>query len=138
LKGLIAQYQGHDAQAENFYKKVPTSAPAHYNLGVLYDREGKPDKAIVEFKAAISLDPVPQAHIHLGNIYYEQHHPELAIDEYREALLLYKKVASTSRWHFFTLIKPTGMRGQSRSKERVKSLWRKVREPPIIPSPLPA
>jgi hypothetical protein len=100
LKGLIAQYRGDDAQAEKFYKKLPQFAPARYNLGELYDRQGKPDMAIVEFQAAISVDPVPQAHIHLGNIYYEQHHPEMAIDEYRKALLLYKKVASAPQWHF--------------------------------------
>jgi tetratricopeptide (TPR) repeat protein len=78
LKGLIAQYRRDDAQAEIFYTKLPQFAPARYNLGEIYDRQHKPDMAILEFQAAISLDPAlgPQGHIHLGNIYYEQHHLE--------------------------------------------------------------
>jgi len=35
----------------------PKYAPAHNNLGVVYERQGKKEAAIAEYRAALAADP---------------------------------------------------------------------------------
>jgi Tfp pilus assembly protein PilF len=35
----------------------PRYAPAHNNLGVVYERQGKRNEAIAEYRAALAADP---------------------------------------------------------------------------------
>ncbi len=65
--------------------KDPLTAEEHNNLGVIYEREGKLDLAIREYKSAIRVDsrlitPV----VNLGNVYLKQ-------GEYTEAEKYYKQ-----------------------------------------------
>jgi tetratricopeptide (TPR) repeat protein len=55
----------------NNLKKNPDNAIFHNNLGFLYWTDGKTDKAINEFKAAISLDPYQADY--LSNLAYCYH-----------------------------------------------------------------
>ncbi|MGB3364728.1 MAG: tetratricopeptide repeat protein [Thermodesulfobacteriota bacterium] len=65
--------------------KDPLTAEEHNNLGVIYEREGKNDLAIREYKSAISNDntlitPI----VNLGNVYFKE-------GEYTKAEKYYKK-----------------------------------------------
>ena len=48
----------------------PDYAEAHYNLGVVYTRQGRIDEAIRELQAALRINPdFADAHYNLGVIY---------------------------------------------------------------------
>ncbi|MCB9557163.1 MAG: tetratricopeptide repeat protein [Deltaproteobacteria bacterium] len=65
----------------------PGLAAAHTNLGNLYYRQMKRDRAIGCYETACALDPdQAEARYNLGNIYEEEGDLELAIAEYRHAL----------------------------------------------------
>jgi tetratricopeptide (TPR) repeat protein len=70
-------------------KKSPDGFIPHYNLGHAYGKEGLTDKAIEEYKLAISLKPgFADAHNNLGVAYYNKGMIDGAIVEYKEALRL--------------------------------------------------
>jgi tetratricopeptide (TPR) repeat protein len=51
----------------------PKFAEAHYELGLLYQDEGKPAQAIAEYEAAVRVQPnLKQAHYRLGRLYASQ------------------------------------------------------------------
>jgi tetratricopeptide (TPR) repeat protein len=66
-----------------------TQAEKHYNLGTVLQDKGDSDGAIVEYRAAISLDPnYVSAHNNLGALLQNNGDLEGAIVEYRTALSL--------------------------------------------------
>ena len=69
-------------------------ATKHNNRGINYTEHDKLTKAIVEFKAAIRIDPnFVDAYNNLGLIYIEQGKPAEAITAYKTALLINPKDA---------------------------------------------
>ncbi len=57
----------------NAVKIDPEFAEAHYQLGLLYQDEGKPAQAIAEYEAAVRIQPnLKQAHYRLGRLYRSQ------------------------------------------------------------------
>lgn len=70
-------------------KKMPNSNRAHFNLGLLYVKAEKLDKAIDEFKTVIKINPYyADAHNSLGNIYNQIGKIDDAISEYLITLKL--------------------------------------------------
>ena len=62
-------------------------AKTHYNLGLLYGRQGKLEDAIAELQQVIQIDPKHlQAHFNLGVIYQNQGKLEDAIAELQQAI----------------------------------------------------
>ena len=73
----------------SLFMKDPLTAEEHNNLGVIYEREGKLDLAIREYKSAIRSDSsLVTPMVNLGNVYYKQ-------GEYTEAEKYYKKALKT-------------------------------------------
>jgi tetratricopeptide (TPR) repeat protein len=60
----------------------PKLAEAHYNLAMLYARQGNLVSAKVESLKAIEISPTPKYRDNLGTIYFKQQHYEEAIKEY--------------------------------------------------------
>lgn len=58
---VMLHLNGRTAEAQRFWQEViaswPKYSPAHSNLGYAYQVEGKLDKAILEYKLAIELEP---------------------------------------------------------------------------------
>lgn len=62
---------------------------AAYNLGLLWETEGKPMKAISAYRKSISRKPgFPQSHFRLGRLYEKRGWERLAIREYAKAMRL--------------------------------------------------
>lgn len=60
---------------------------AAYNLGILWETEGKPWKAIGAYRKSISRKPgFPQSHFRLGRLYEQRGWEKLAVREYAKAL----------------------------------------------------
>jgi len=69
----------------SIFMKDPLSAEEHNNLGVIYEREGKLELAIREYKRAINSDnTLITPLINLGNVYYKE-------GEYTQAEKYYKR-----------------------------------------------
>lgn len=69
----------------SLFMKDPLTAQEHNNLGVIYEREGKLDLAIREYKSAIRGDgSLVTPFVNLGNVYFKQ-------GEYTKAEKYYKK-----------------------------------------------
>jgi Tfp pilus assembly protein PilF len=53
--------KGLHAEAERSFRTAmrtsPEYAKAHYNLGVLFERQGRVEEAAAEFRTALRLDP---------------------------------------------------------------------------------
>ena len=65
----------------------PRSAHAHYNLGTVLWRQGRPDEAVVSFQLALREKPdYVDAHLDLGNVYKDQGRLDEAIAAYRSGL----------------------------------------------------
>lgn len=68
-------------------KKMPNSGRSHHNLGNAYLHQGKPDKAIEEYKIALRLRPdLVAVRNSLGYAYYLQGRFDEAISEYMTVL----------------------------------------------------
>ncbi len=68
-------------------KTSPSSHQNHNNLGDLYARQGKLEKAVEEFKKAIALKPnYADAYHNLGNIYQQMNKIDQAIESYQKAI----------------------------------------------------
>jgi len=62
---------------------------AAYNLGLLWETEGKPTKAILAYRKSISRKPgFPQSHFRLGRLYEKRRSERLAVREYAKAFRL--------------------------------------------------
>ena len=71
----------------SYFAEDPLTAEEHNNLGVIYEREGKYDLAIREYKKAASADGelvVPL--VNLGNVYQKKGDIEEAEKYYKKAL----------------------------------------------------
>lgn len=60
-EGLRAQLAGDDLTAESTYQQAikldPNNAVAHYDLGTVYDKQGKTSEAVAQYTAAVIVDP---------------------------------------------------------------------------------
>lgn len=62
---------------------------AAYNLGLLWETEGKPSKAASAYRKSISRKPgFPASHFHLGRLYEMRGMDSLAVKEYAKAFRL--------------------------------------------------
>lgn len=92
--GLANAYhkEGRLTEAARSYQTVlmlnPYDAEAHYNLGVIYDKQGSPmDAVILEYQTAIKLRPdLSDAYTNLGAVYYKQGRLDEALEQYQTAL----------------------------------------------------
>lgn len=70
-------------------RKMPNSSRAHNGIGIVYDKLGRIDDAVLEFRVALSIKKdYPDAHYNLGNAYAKLGRMDDALWEYREALRL--------------------------------------------------
>ena len=70
-------------------QKSPNKARGHNGLGVVYQNLERFDKAIQEYKTALTLNPDSASiHINLGNVYQSLGRTDDAIQEYKTALTL--------------------------------------------------
>jgi Tfp pilus assembly protein PilF len=70
----------------------PLTAEEHNNLGVIYEREGKNELAIREYKKAISSDSsLVTPLVNLGNVYLKQGEFTESEESYKRALKLDEK-----------------------------------------------
>ncbi len=73
---------------EDIVQKSPRKARARNNLGALYASKGMLDKAIVQFRKALTLDPeYPGPHKNLARVLYGKGDIGGAIEEYRAAIV---------------------------------------------------
>jgi tetratricopeptide (TPR) repeat protein len=60
-QGLRAQLSGNVSTAESAYQQAITldrnNTVAHYDLGTVYDKQGKTMQAIAEYRATLTIDP---------------------------------------------------------------------------------
>lgn len=69
----------------SYFMDDPLTAEEHNNLGVIYEREGKYDLALKEYKLALSADgELVTPLVNIGNVYMKQ-------GNYKEAEKYYKK-----------------------------------------------
>lgn len=74
--------------------KSPNRTIVRYNLGIIYERQGKPENAMNEYLFVLNLNPYDaDAHNNLANIYAGQDRLDMAIDEYKAVLRINPKLA---------------------------------------------
>jgi tetratricopeptide (TPR) repeat protein len=72
------------------------SSIAHYNLGRIYEDEGKLDKSIEYYRRAVLINPAyPEAHYNLARLLAREGMREEAIDHYRQVLRIRPNDADT-------------------------------------------
>lgn len=72
----------------------PTPQFAHFNLARIYERQGKIEEAIDEYKLALDIRPdYVDAHYNLGLLYLQQGRTDLAIKKFTEATRLSPDIA---------------------------------------------
>ncbi|MBI5640989.1 MAG: tetratricopeptide repeat protein [Nitrospirae bacterium] len=85
---------------EDIVRKSPEKARPHYNLGIIYNRKGRYDEAINEFRTALRIDPgFADVHYSFGVVYKDLRRYDEAIQELKSAIGLYRK---------FSMSKPVG------------------------------
>src|SRR5215475_12587186 len=86
-----------DAAAEGFAavaKEAPTFAPAHLNLGLVREEQGRHEEAITSFQKALLLDPkLRGANLFLGIAEYRLNQLDKAIPPLRKETAAYPKDA---------------------------------------------
>jgi len=86
---LLALCSGCASLNTRLFMKDPLTAEEHNNLGVIYEREGKNDLAIREYKKAIRSDStLVTPIINLGNVYFKEGEFTRAEKYYKKALEL--------------------------------------------------
>jgi len=86
---LIIFSGGCGSLQSSLFMKDPLTAEEHNNLGVIYEREGKNDLAIREYKKAISGDSsLVTPLVNLGNVYFKQGEFTESEKSYKKALEL--------------------------------------------------
>ena len=79
-------WQSGEGLWEDVISKSPENARGHNNLGLAYMSKGLTDKAIVQFRISLELNPgYEEAHINLGNIYMAKGLKEEAMGHYLKA-----------------------------------------------------
>ena len=80
-------------------KQSPDFAPAHFNLGLVREEQGRFEEAIASLQKALSLKPgMHGANLFLGIAYYRTNRFEPAIAEVKKETLAYPKDASAWMW----------------------------------------
>ena len=77
--------------AERQYEKALELDESHYlaayNLGLLWEAAGKPNRAVSAYRKSISRKPgFPASHFHLGRLYEQRGWDAMAVKEYAKAL----------------------------------------------------
>ncbi len=84
---LVIPLGGCAALYSSLYTDDPLTAKEHNDLGVIYEREGKHDLAIREYKRAIAIDgSLATPLVNLGNVYMKEGEYTEAEKYYRRAL----------------------------------------------------
>lgn len=84
---LLALSTGCASLNTSLFMKDPLTAEEHNNLGVIYEREGKNELAIREYKRAISSNgTLVTPLVNLGNVYFKQGEFTKAEKYYKKAL----------------------------------------------------
>lgn len=97
---------------------------AHINLGLIYEKETDPDRAIREFeKAAAILPKNPDAYFNIANVYYNIGLYDEAERKYRKTLEL--KPGSTTVKHFL-LAAQAQMAVQDKDFAKAKNLYKEI------------
>ncbi len=81
---------------ETLYKKAiklcPSYAPAHNNLGDVYEKQGRYEEAIAQYKKAVKLRPdAPYPYFGIGDIYFKTGRYNDAINWYKKGMNLRDK-----------------------------------------------
>jgi len=80
-------------------KQAPDFAPAHFNLGLVREEQGRFEEAIASLQKALSLKPGTHgANLFLGIAYYRTNRFEPAIGAVKKETLAYPKDASAWMW----------------------------------------
>ena len=83
------------ALGNTFY---PTPQRAHFNLGNVYQQQGRLEEAAAQFRRAVDVDPeFANAHNSLGIVYLAQNKPDLAVTSFEAASRLTPTVAVVQR-----------------------------------------
>ena len=86
---VVLIFSGCASLQASLFMKDPLTAEEHNNLGVIYEREGKNDLAIREYKSAVSMDnSLVTPLVNLGNVYFKQGEFTRAEKSYKKALEL--------------------------------------------------
>ncbi len=92
--GVVDYLSGRIGEAMELWQSIvqrhPTFGPAHSNLGVGYQQQGKIDQALLEYKLAIELDPpgAISAYNNIAEIYMNRGELEEAIQYFNLAIEL--------------------------------------------------
>lgn len=92
--GVVDYLSGRTTEAMEIWQSIvqryPTFGPAHSNLGVAYQQQGKIDQALLEYKLAIELDPPGAigAYNNIAEIYMNRGELEEAIQYFNLAIEL--------------------------------------------------
>jgi predicted O-linked N-acetylglucosamine transferase (SPINDLY family) len=89
---------GHLERAKLFYHRVleldPGISEAHFNLGSILHKQGRPGEAVVCYQRAVALKPgFFEAFNNLGNAYQDLQKRDEAIDAYSKAIALHPDFA---------------------------------------------
>ncbi len=103
LKASEAMKRGDlNAAGEDFegvIRASPNFAPAHFNLGLVREEQGRYEEAITSLQKALSLKPgMHGASLFLGIAYYRLNRFESAISAVKKETLTYPKDASAWMW----------------------------------------
>ena len=83
----ISDWKTQDSLVLSAAKTSPSSAQNHNNLGKIYKERDQVQKAIAEFKIAITLQPgFSHAYHNLGTVYQELNQIDLAIENFKAAV----------------------------------------------------
>ena len=90
-KASIFKSMGLEGEGGKFYKDAmnvdPSFSMPHFNLGILYGRQGKDKEGEAEYKKVLELDPEDaNAHFNLGLLYEKQEKFVLAKQQFERAL----------------------------------------------------
>lgn len=87
LIALLPALSGCAALYGSFYTDDPLTAAEHNDLGVIYEREGKNDLALREYKRAHAIDgSLVTPLVNIGNVYMKEGEYTEAEEYYRKAL----------------------------------------------------
>ena len=97
-QGLKAQLAGDASTAENTYQQAikldPNNAVAHYDLGTVYDRQGRTSRAVEEYTTALVIEPAFTDALFNLAVDTAASNPSSAEELYRKVLALQPRFAA--------------------------------------------